>query len=136
VPYARGPQIPQDLREVLLRQAADRLDLNDQKSLHHKIGVIIAEPGAVLIQDLQRELLLHDEPLPTQSTGEAVLVHLFQMPVPKIPVHRKSGLAEHIAQTQHGVGLGGRGIHRRSDAGDRPLDQRPAGLKVQGKKPA
>ena len=82
---------------MLLHQAADGFDLNDQESLDHKIRVIIAEQGSVPIPDLQRALLLHGETLPAQSGRQTVFVYFLQMPVSKIPVHGECGLADRIA---------------------------------------
>src|SRR6266511_3965095 len=83
---------------MLFDHSSNRLYFHDKLLLNEQIGVEVAEQRPVFVKDLQRMLLLHQEPLFPETVNESVLINLFQMSVPMITVNSKSRFANHIAK--------------------------------------
>ena len=95
---ARGLQLTQNLRFVVVRQGFDRFQIYDEFTLHQQVGKVIANERAILIIDLDGMLLFDIQARLAETVCQGVLVHLFQMPVPMVNVNVVGRLPHLVAQ--------------------------------------
>ena len=58
---ARGSEITQELSHVFVGQCATGLELDQQAVLDEEISMEFAQQRAVIVKDIQRVLLNHDD---------------------------------------------------------------------------
>jgi hypothetical protein len=83
---ARGLQLTQNLRFVVVRQGFDRFQIYDEFTLHQQVGKVIANERAILIIDLDGVLLFDCQTRLAEPVGQGVLIDFFQVTVPMVHV--------------------------------------------------
>src|SRR5205807_7455576 len=95
---AGSPQVTQELCNMFIDHGARSFYLDHQLVFNKQISVKIAEQGSILVEHLQRMLLLHVESLFSQTMSQGILIDFLQMSVPMVAVNSKSCFANYIAK--------------------------------------
>lgn len=76
-----GFQVTQDLRFVLRGQCFGSLQLHDENSANQQVGDVIPDQRSVLVENLDRVLLLDVQPGYPQAVRQSILINFLEMTV-------------------------------------------------------
>lgn len=86
-----------DYAKMSLNYTPRKSGFNDEHIFNERVGVVIAQKGAVLVEDLQRPLLFHLQSQFSQPMGQAVFVDLLQHAAAEIAMQFEARLANDVA---------------------------------------
>ena len=83
---------------MFIGQGSARLDFHDQSLIHEKIGKVIAQNRAVLVEHFERPLLFNPDALFSQPMRQPVLVDFLQQSVAEVSMKLKTRLSNQVAK--------------------------------------
>ena len=89
-------QIAKNLRGVFVGQRLTGFEFDDQPVVNKQISKIVTQHSSILIPYLKLALLFYLKASLPQPMGQPILIHLLQMPVPKVRVQIKRYLPDPI----------------------------------------